>query len=356
MTNSINYTIPNYPSNYSGVTINITSPTVNTNPNGCLPTCQHYNPNTISTCQYLPEYTKQTLPNTTNISQNQKEIIENKAHARTLSKENTDTDYTTTQKHNAYSQYGQTNNFDKQTTTNLAYPASYYINTFNPELNAQDIKSEEGHSEHKLETNASQYVEKQTATSASSSKENLNLNKENIVLKETPHNSIHNIQAINESNTNNEKDLTSSQEIIKDLDSRLAAQEELEKNGTQKKIVALTNEYIMSLENYLNNPNIEMRLMAAKEILTRLDEDRSRFDDAALNALLNKMMQDPEKIIRIAALSALSSGLASGNEYTVELLHNIQNNTHSDKEDAVEAANILLQMSANTETRYEKSN
>ena len=103
---------------------------------------------------------------------------------------------------------------------------------------------------------------------------------------------------------------------------------ELEKNGTQKKIVALTNEYIMSLENYLNNPNIEMRLMAAKEILTRLDEDRSRFDDAALNALLNKMMQDPEKIIRIAALSALSSGLASGNEYTVELLHNIQNNTH----------------------------
>ena len=107
----------------------------------------------------------------------------------------------------------------------------------------------------------------------------------------------------------------------------------------------------MSLENYLNNPNTEIRLMASKEILTRLDEDRDRRDDAALNALLNKMLQDPEKLIRIAALSAFSSQLASGNEFTFELLNNIQNDPNDDKEDVVQAADCLLKMSSTTETK-----
>ncbi len=71
----------------------------------------------------------------------------------------------------------------------------------------------------------------------------------------------------------------------------------MEENGKQTRIVALTDEYIMSLENYLNNQNTDIRLMAAKEVLTRLDEDKSRFDDAALNALLNKMLQDPQKLL-----------------------------------------------------------
>ena len=106
------------------------------------------------------------------------------------------------------------------------------------------------------------------------------------------------------------------------------------------------------MENYLNNPNKEIRLMASKEILTRLDEDRDRYDDAALNALLNKMLQDPEKLVRISALSAFSSGLASGNDYTVELLNNIQNNPNANKEDVVQAAKILLKMSAGTEIKY----
>ena len=108
----------------------------------------------------------------------------------------------------------------------------------------------------------------------------------------------------------------------------------------------------MSLENYLNNPNSEIRLMAAKEILTRLDEDKNRYDDAALNALLNKMLQDPEKLVRIAALSAFSSQLASGNDYTVQLLTKIQNNPNADKEDVLQAADGLLKMSSRTEIRY----
>ncbi len=156
-------------------------------------------------------------------------------------------------------------------------------------------------------------------------------------------------------NTNNkaaqEKDMTKSTDIINDLDNRAAEAEAEKKNKTKEGIVPLTDEYIKSLENYLDNPNDEIRLMAAKEILTRLDEDKDRYDDAALNALLNKMLQDPSKLIRIASLSAYASGLASGNDYTVTLLHNIQQNPNADKEDVLQAADILLRMSAGEEVK-----
>lgn len=153
-------------------------------------------------------------------------------------------------------------------------------------------------------------------------------------------------------NENTEEDLSSSKEIINKLETQNEERKELKKNGKKTRVVALTNEYIMSLENYLNNPNDEIRLMASKEILTRLDEDKSRFDDAALNALLNKMLQDPDKLVRIAALSAFASRLASGNDYTIQLLNNIQQNPNSDPEDVVQAADILLKMSASTEIKY----
>ncbi|MCQ2739034.1 MAG: HEAT repeat domain-containing protein [bacterium] len=140
--------------------------------------------------------------------------------------------------------------------------------------------------------------------------------------------------------------------IISTLDERAEEQKELEKNGKKKQVKALTNEYIMSLENYLNNPNTDIRMMAAKEILTRFDEDRNRYDDAALNALLNKMLQDPAKLVRIAALSALSSDLASGNDYTMKLLDNIQRDPQSDPEDVLEASQIMLNRTSITEDRY----
>ena len=146
-------------------------------------------------------------------------------------------------------------------------------------------------------------------------------------------------------------DMTRSKNIIEDLDERVSEQEQEKKNSKETKIVALTDDYIKSLENYLDNPNDEIRLMASKEVLTRLDEDKDRYNDAALNALLNKMMQDPSKLVRIAALSAFSSQLASGNDYTVELLHNIQSNPNADKEDVLQAADILLKMSAGVEVK-----
>ena len=146
-----------------------------------------------------------------------------------------------------------------------------------------------------------------------------------------------------------ESDMTKSTNIIDDLDQRAAAAEEEKKSKQKDGIIPLTDDYIKSLENYLDNPNDEIRLMASKEILTRLDEDKDRYDDAALNALLNKMLQDPSKLIRIAALSAFSSQLASGNDYTVTLLHNIQQNPSADKEDVLQAADILLKMAAGKE-------
>ena len=152
-------------------------------------------------------------------------------------------------------------------------------------------------------------------------------------------------------NSTKDNNMNKSQNIIGDLEEREEKIQEEKKNTKETKIVALTDEYIKSLENYLNNPNDEIRLMASKEILTRLDEDKDRYDDAALNALLNKMIQDPNKLVRIAALSALSSQLASGNDYTVKLLHNIQSNPNSDKEDVLQAADILLKMSAGVEVK-----
>lgn len=190
---------------YSGVTINISNPTVNTTPyaaNGCQ----------TSPVQQ-PQVTTVTNPMV------QPQVVEQAS----------------------------------QEQLPQAYPASYYMNNYNYQQNGGQVPAQE---------------------------------------------------AIKE-----EEDMSSSNKIINDLNVRDAKQKELEESGKQTRVTALTDEYIMSLENYLNNQNTDIRLMAAKEILTRLDEDKTRFDDAALNALLNKMLQDPQKIIRVAALSAFSSGL-----------------------------------------------
>lgn len=255
MTSPVNYPNQQFPA-YSGVTINISNPTVNAGcPNNMLPSTgiQTENSNNFN-----------TAPVTNPIQ------YQIQSHQQTAEPQ------------------------DK--TASQTYPPQYYLNNYNIQGNGKD--------------------------------------------------------ALAAAENTQDADMSSSDEIISDLDAKINEQKELEKNGKQKRVIALTNEYIMSLENYLNNPNTEIRLMAAKEILTRLDEDKERYDDAALNALLNKMLQDPEKLVRIAALSAFSSQLASGNDYTVKLLTDIQTNPESDKEDAIQAADILLKMSASTEIKY----
>ena len=208
---------------------------------------------------------------------------------------------------------------DTQQEAIPSYPPQYYLNNYNYQNNGTDAR-------------------KNKEASAENGLAAVRTDAENAVKQYEP-------------DIEEPQDFSKSKAVIDDLDARAAAEAEEKKNSKQKRVVALTDEYIKSLENYLNNPNDEIRLMASKEILTRLDEDKDRYNDAALNALLNKMLQDPSKLIRVAALSAFASQLASGNDYTITLLHNIQQNPSADKEDVLQAADILLKMSAGTEVK-----
>lgn len=122
-----------------------------------------------------------------------------------------------------------------------------------------------------------------------------------------------------------------------------------EKKKTEKReVVQLTDEYIKNLEGYLNNQNKDIRLMGAKEVMARLQEDDSRKNDPALNALVNKMIQDPYQAVKFIGMALLESREATGDDKTVQLLKVDQQNTKNYGEDALKASNILLKMSANT--------
>ena len=118
-------------------------------------------------------------------------------------------------------------------------------------------------------------------------------------------------------------------------------------DGTKKqkrRIVLLDDNYIKTLENYLNSQDKSTRLNAAKDVFERLDEDPSRKDDKALTALINKMLQDPNQEIRLIALSALEGRIVNGDEFTVQILKNMQTNPQGQGFDSSDASKILLQM------------
>ncbi|GBF23082.1 hypothetical protein tpqmel_0486 [Candidatus Gastranaerophilus sp. (ex Termes propinquus)] len=117
------------------------------------------------------------------------------------------------------------------------------------------------------------------------------------------------------------------------------------KTDEKKTKVLLTDDYIMSLENYLNNENTKIRLSAAKELLERFKEDDTRKTDVALTALLNKVIQDPSPTVRFMGLTVLDIGYATGNQDTVNLLKQIQQSSDQYGEDALLASQALLKMS-----------
>lgn len=122
-----------------------------------------------------------------------------------------------------------------------------------------------------------------------------------------------------------------------------------EKKKTEKRdIVELTDSYIKNLENYLNSQDKEIRLMGAKEVVARLQEDDSRKSDKALTALINKMLQDPCQQIRIMALSMLDSRNVIGDDYTVGILKAMQQSDSGYGQDSLSASQILLKMSGQT--------
>ncbi len=122
-----------------------------------------------------------------------------------------------------------------------------------------------------------------------------------------------------------------------------------EKTKKEKRnIVELTDSYIRNLENYLNSQDKEIRLMGAKEVVARIEEDESRKDDKALTALTNKMLQDPCTEIRIMALAMLNSRKITGDDYTTKVLQTMQQSDSGYGQDSLAASEILLKMSGQT--------
>ena len=305
--------------NYSGVTIQISNPAVNLGRNANIPNApQGYQ---VQGYQDIPQGVYQ-IPQAQIEAIPQKEIYGYATNPQMVQ---------------------QPNGFQ-------AYPPQYYLNNYNYQgngkavedtVNKSDIEAINKELENLKNSPETTGVPQQINNSDEKAIQNDEMNSDGTALKHYD----------TGENKDVKQDMTKSTGIIDDLDAREEQIKADNKNSKQKRVVALTDEYIKSLENYLNNPNDEIRLMASKEILMRLDEDKDRYNDAALNALLNKMLQDPSKLIRVAALSAFASQLASGNDFTVELLHNIQANPSADKEDVLQAADILLKMSGGTEVK-----
>ena len=305
--------------NYSGVTIQISNPAVNLGRNANIPNApQGYQ---VQGYQDIPQGVYQ-IPQAQIGAIPQKEIYGYATNPQMVQ---------------------QPNGFQ-------AYPPQYYLNNYNYQGNGKAVEDTVNKSD--IEAINKELENLKNSPETTGAPQQININDEKAIQNDEM---ASDGTALKHYDTGENKDvkqdMTKSTGIIDDLDAREEQIKADKKNSKQKRVVALTDEYIKSLENYLNNPNDEIRLMASKEILMRLDEDKDRYNDAALNALLNKMLQDPSKLIRVAALSAFASQLASGNNFTVELLHNIQTNPSADKEDVLQAADILLKMSGGTEVK-----
>ncbi len=109
-----------------------------------------------------------------------------------------------------------------------------------------------------------------------------------------------------------------------------------------KEIVQLSDDYLKTLESYLDNQDYKIRAMGVKELINRFAEDETRKNDIGLTALLNKALQDPKDSIRFMAMTILNSGYANGDELTQKLLHNIRVNNGAYGDDNIVAAEVQL--------------
>lgn len=120
------------------------------------------------------------------------------------------------------------------------------------------------------------------------------------------------------------------------------------KSSKTKNVVQLTDDYIKTLENYLRNPNKDIRIMGAKELSKRFTEDDTRKTDKALNSLLNLVLQDKSTAVRSLGLAMATGGLAQGDDQTVQILQNMQSSQSAYGQDALLASEALLKMSGST--------
>lgn len=215
---------------------------------------------------------------------------------------------------------GSTNNINAP-----CYPANYYTNTvgIDGKMNSNERSADTGNNNNGTVT----------GTNSSNSKDNGNID-----------NSKASSDTAKDSQNNNGSD----NKITAEKTNTNTTVDTTEKKKTEKrKIVELTDDYIKNLETYLNSQDKQVRLNAAKEVYARLEEDDSRFDDKALTALVNKMLQDPSREIRFLALTALDGRICKGDDFTVGVLQKMQtNNDDPLNQEAADASNILLKMSA----------
>ena len=128
-----------------------------------------------------------------------------------------------------------------------------------------------------------------------------------------------------------------------------APQEAATVKTKKKDVVPLTDERIQSLERYMENPNEQVRIMGAKELMLRFKEDESRKNDAALTALLNMSLQDKSNNVRVIGMTSIAAGYAAGDKNTAILLDKLQQKRSNYNEDALLAANALIKMSSQTQ-------
>lgn len=159
----------------------------------------------------------------------------------------------------------------------------------------------------------------------------------------------------NNSNTNNPAQTSTPQVSYSSVTPPLGQQplqggstEQKDDKKPMKDIVQLTDEYVQSLENYLRNPNPEIKLMGAKELMKRFREDESRKNDVALTNLLNLTLQSKYSPVKMIGMSILTNGWAQGDDFTRQLLAQIQQSDSSYGLDALDAAEAALKSAGQT--------
>lgn len=123
-----------------------------------------------------------------------------------------------------------------------------------------------------------------------------------------------------------------------------------EQKEKTKYIVELTDDYIKTLENYLRNSSEDIRKSAIKELVKRFEEDKTRYNNPALTALLNIALQDPSASNRLLAMSPIAAGSALGDKNTVKLLNGLATSDKLYGQEAKMANDALLNAS---QTRVE---
>lgn len=132
------------------------------------------------------------------------------------------------------------------------------------------------------------------------------------------------------------------------LNETASADKSKDSKKPMKDVVQLTDEYIQTLENYLRNPNPEIKLMGAKELMKRFREDDSRKNDVALTNLLNLTLQSKYSPVKMIGLTILNNGWAQGDNFTRQLLAQIQQSKSGYGLDALDAAEAALKSAGNT--------